>query len=157
MEKEQKKEKKDLSENKKIIALEQKIEGLENQWKRALADYHNLEKRVAREQGDFIRFANEGLLDKVLNVFDNLEKACRARKDRGLEMIKNELWEVLTSEGIEKVEAKGRVFDPYLMDALELVPGRKNYVVEEVFPGYLYRGKCLRPARVKVGNGEKRE
>jgi len=157
MEKEQKKEKKDLSENKKIIALEQKIEGLENQWKRALADYHNLEKRVAREQGDFIRFANEGLLDKILNVFDNLEKACRARKDRGLEMIKNELWEVLTSEGIEKVEAKGRVFDPYLMDALELVPGRKNYVVEEVSPGYLYHSKCLRPARVKVGNGEKRE
>jgi len=154
MEKEQKKEKKDLSENKKIIALEQKIEGLENQWKRALADYHNLEKRVAREQGDFIRFANEGLLDKILNVFDNLERACRVREDRGLAMIKNEFWEVLSSEGVERIKTKGEIFDPHLMDALELAPGRKNYVVEEVSPGYLYRGKCLRPARVKVGKGE---
>ncbi|MBP8591454.1 nucleotide exchange factor GrpE [Candidatus Shapirobacteria bacterium] len=156
MEKKQKKERKNLSENEKIVALGKKIEEIESQWKRALADYQNLEKRVAREQEDFIRFANERLLDKILNVFDNLERACRSREDRGLEMIKDEFWEVLTSEGIEKIETNGATFDPYLMDALELVPGRKNYVVEEVSPGYLYRGKCLRPARVKVGNGEKR-
>ena len=119
-----------------------------------MADYQNLEKRISREQEDFIRFANEGLLDKILNVFDNLERACRAKEDRGLAMIKNEFWEVLSSEGVERIKTKGEVFDPHLMDALELVPGRKNCVVEEVSPGYLYRGKCLRPARVKVGKGE---
>lgn len=134
--------------------LEKKVEELEKQWKRALADYQNLEKRISREQEDFIRFANEGLLDKILNVFDNLERACRAKEDRGLTMIKNEFWEVLSSEGVEKIKTEGEIFDPHLMDAVELVAGRKNYVVEEVSPGYLYRGKCLRPARVKVGKGE---
>ena len=146
--------KKNSSEEKKIAILEKKVEELENQWKRALADYQNLEKRISREQEDFIRFANEGLLDKILNVFDNLERACRAKEDRGLTMIKNEFWEVLSSEGVEKIKTEGEIFDPHLMDALELAPGRKNYVVEEVSPGYLYRGKCLRPARVKVGKGE---
>ena len=146
--------KKSSSEDKKIVDLEKKVEELEKQWKRALADYQNLEKRISREQEDFIRFANEGLLDKILNVFDNLERACRAKEDRGLTMIKNEFWEVLSSEGVEKIKTEGEIFDPHLMDAVELVAGRKNYVVEEVSPGYLYRGKCLRPARVKVGNGE---
>ena len=75
-------------EDKKIVDLEKKVEELEKQWKRALADYQNLEKRINREQQDFIRFANEGLLDKILNVFDNLERACRVREDRGLAMIK---------------------------------------------------------------------
>lgn len=154
MEKKQKQKKENFLEEKKIATLEKKVEELENQWRRALADYQNLEKRINREQEDFIRFANEGLLDKILNVFDNLERACRAKEDRGLAMIKNEFWEVLSSEGIEKIKTKGEVFDPHLMDALELVPGRKNCVVEEVSPGYLYRGKCLRPARVKVGKGE---
>ena len=154
MEKKQKQKKENFLEEKKIATLEKKVEELENQWRRALADYQNLEKRINREQEDFIRFANEGLLDKILNVFDNLERACRAKEDRGLAMIKNEFWEVLSSEGIEKIETKGEVFDPHLMDALELVPGKKNCVVEEVSPGYLYRGKCLRPARVKVGKGE---
>ena len=154
MEKKQKQKKENFLEEKKIATLEKKVEELENQWRRALADYQNLEKRINREQEDFIRFANEGLLDKILNVFDNLERACRAKEDRGLAMIKNEFWEVLSSEGIEKIKTKGEVFDPHLMDALELVPGKKNCVVEEVSPGYLYRGKCLRPARVKVGKGE---
>ena len=154
MEKKQKQKKENFLEEKKIAALEKKVEELENQWKRALADYQNLEKRINREQEDFIRFANEGLLDKILNVFDNLERACRAKEDRGLAMIKNEFWEVLRSEGVERIKTKGEVFDPHLMDALELVPGRKNCVVEEVSPGYLYRDKCLRPARVKVGKGE---
>ena len=152
MEKKQKQKKENFLEEKKIATLEKKVEELENQWRRALADYQNLEKRINREQEDFIRFANEGLLDKILNVFDNLERACRAKEDRGLAMIKNEFWEVLSSEGVERIKTKGEVFDPHLMDALELVPGRKNCVVEEVSPGYLYRGKCLRPARVKVVN-----
>ena len=154
MEKKQKQKKENFLEEKKIATLEKKVEELENQWRRALADYQNLEKRINREQEDFIRFANEGLLDKILNVFDNLERACRAKEDRGLAMIKNEFWEVLSSEGVERIKTKGEVFDPHLMDALELVPGKKNCVVEEVSPGYLYRGKCLRPARVKVGKGE---
>ena len=154
MEKKQKQKRENSSGKKKIAILEKKVEELENQWKRALADYQNLEKRIGREQENFIRFANEGLLDKILNVFDNLERACRAKEDRGLAMIKNEFWEVLVSEGVERIKTKGEIFDPHLMDAVELVAGRKNYVVEEVSPGYLYRDKCLRPARVKVGKGE---
>ena len=104
MEKKQKQKKENFLEEKKIATLEKKVEELENQWRRALADYQNLEKRINREQEDFIRFANEGLLDKILNVFDNLERACRAKEDRGLAMIKNEFWEVLSSEGIEKIK-----------------------------------------------------
>ncbi len=134
--------------------LRERVSALEEQWKRALADYHNLEKRVERERGDFVRFANEPLVDKLLYVFDNLKRACENIHSKGLKMISDQFWEVLQSEGVENIKCVGEEFDPQLMDAVAMVQGDKNIVMEEVVPGYLYKGKCIRPAKVKVGRGK---
>jgi molecular chaperone GrpE len=131
------------------------LDRLEEQLKRALADYDNLEKRINREKSHWITSANEALIDKLLFVFDDLERACQNLKNPGLIMVRDQFWQILSGEGVEKINSQSQVFDPQLMDAQELVPGPKEKVVEETCSGYLYRGKCLRPAKVKVGQGKK--
>jgi molecular chaperone GrpE len=139
------------TKSKEIDKLREKIKELEEQWKRALADYENLEKRIGRERQAMVDSAGEALVDKLLFVFDNLERACQNIAEPGLKMVWDQFWQVLSSEGVERIATKDKLFDPYLMDAVAMVSGPKEKVVEEVEPGYLYKGKCLRPAKVKVG------
>lgn len=137
----------------RVTQLEEKVGCLEEQWKRALADYDNLKKRVSRERQRVEQSANQALLDKLLFVYDDLCRADENIADPGLEMVREDFWEVLKTEGIKKVKTVGEKFDPDLMDAVDMIAGEENKVVEEVCPGYLYQDRCLRPAKVKVGRG----
>lgn len=137
----------------KVVRLEKEIEDLTNKWKRALADYQNLEKRIEREKKDFIKFSNAALIDKLLAVLDSLEKAENHLKDKGLRLAVNQLRVILQTEGIKEIEVLGKKFDPLLMDCTEIVKGPENKVVAVVQKGYFLDQKVLRPAKVKVGKG----
>jgi len=141
---------------KKAKKTEKKLEDLENRLKRALADYANLEKRIAREKKEFVKFSNAQLLDKLLLVLDDLELCEEHLKDKGVTMAYNRFQEILESEGVEEIKALGKRFDPETMDAVEIIPGPKNKVMEIVLKGYFLNNKVLRPAKVKVGQGKKR-
>lgn len=130
-----------------------KNKDLEEKWKRALADYRNLEKRIEKEKEEFVKFANAGLIDKLLSVLDSLEKASEHLKDKGLSLALDQFKAVLQSEGVKEIEAQGKKFNPELMDAVEMVKGPKDKVMEVVLKGYLLNNKVLRPAKVKVGRG----
>lgn len=132
---------------------DKKVAQLEEKWKRALADYANLERRFEKEKEVFVKFANAQLLDKILPILDELEICTRHLKGKGLKMVLTRFWEVLKSEGMEEIKARGEEFNPETMDAVEVVNGPKNKVVEVVLKGYLLNGKVLRPAKVKVGGG----
>lgn len=138
----------------KVKKVEEKLEDFENRLKRALADYANLEKRVAREKEDFVKLANAQLLDKLLPVLDDLELCEKHLKDRGVSLVSDRFRGALESEGLEEIKASGEKFDPETMDAVEIVSGPKNKVIEVVLKGYLLNNKVLRPAKVKVGQGE---
>jgi len=137
--------------DKKIDKLQKRVAELEEQWKRALADYANLEKRMNRDRQNVVDFANESVIDKMLFVFIDIQRACKNINNKGLTMIKNDFWEVLSSEGVKRIKTEKKIFDPNLMDAVAMVKGKDNKVVKEVTPGYLYKGRCIRPAKVKVG------
>jgi len=134
--------------------LEQQITDLINKWKRALADYANLEKRVQLEKEAFIKFSSAGLIDKLLAVLDDLERAEKHLKNKGLTLAVNQFRSVLKTEGAEEIEALNTRFDPNSMDCVEMVKGKKNMVIELIQKGYLLNNKILRPAKVKVGKGE---
>lgn len=134
--------------------LEKEVGQLEERWKRALADYQNLEKRVDAQRQTIIAFASAQLLDKILPVLDELELCAAHIEDKGLGMVISKFREVLKSEGVEEIEVKGENFDPETMDAAEVAPGPKNKVMEVVLKGYRLHDKILRPAKVKVGDGE---
>ncbi|HAI62940.1 MAG: Protein GrpE [candidate division WWE3 bacterium GW2011_GWF2_41_45] len=147
--------KEDKSQKDKIETLEKKIEELEDCWKRALADYKNLEKRVQEDKESWKFFANERLIKRFLPVIDNLERLKKHMDDKGLDLIIKDLVSGLKEFGVEEINSENAEFDPMQMEALETVRGEKNKVVETVSKGYLLNNKLIRPAVVKVGNGQK--
>lgn len=141
----------------KVEELEKKIAELDNNWKRALADYKNLERRTIEDREAFVNYSNETLIRSLLPVMDNLEMLEKHSKDEGLGMIIKDFKQLLKNEGIEETTAEGNMFDPETMDAVEILEGDENKVIEMVSKGYFLKGKLLRPARVKVGKKIKEE
>ena len=129
---------------------------LENNWKRALADYRNLEKRVAEEREMFFTFASSSLVLRILPILDNLESLVKHVDDEGLKMTIKDFKRILDEEGVKEIEAEGKDFDAELMEAIEKVEGAKDKVVEVLQKGYTMKEKILRPARVKVGSGKEK-
>ena len=131
------------------------IEELTNNWKRALADYQNLEKRYEKEKSDFVQFANANLILRLLITLVHLEKAAEIFKDDGVNLIVNEFKKVLLDEGLGEIECLGKDFDPNLMEVVDLVKGgQKDKIAEVISKGYLLKGKLLLPAKVKAYQGK---
>ena len=135
----------------RIKELEGAVEQAHHQWKRALADYQNLEKRVAQEKEGWVAFAAEQLLHKMLPALDTLRLAVAHSNDQGLQLTLAAFDKVLESEGIERIEAVGKSFDPHSMECVATVEGEENKVLEEMRIGYRKGDKVVRPAQVKVG------
>jgi len=134
-----------------IKDLQDKIESLDNSWKRALADYNNLEKRTAEEKENFLTLVKLQVVESFLPFFDNLEKIQEHSKDEGLELTLKDLQKVLKNIGVEEIEAEGKDFDHNTMEAIEVQKGEKNKVLKIIQKGYLLNGILLRPAKVAVG------
>lgn len=144
----------DNKKENKITELEERIKELENNWKRALADYKNLEKRVAEEREEIVSFSNWVLVSQLIPLLDNLELVQKHTDDEGLKMIIKEFDQILKNEGLEEIQAEGKDFDPMIMDAVEMVEGEPNKVSEVNQKGYKLKDKLIRPAKVKVGKKE---
>ncbi|MDD5558062.1 nucleotide exchange factor GrpE [Candidatus Methylomirabilis sp.] len=137
------------------------IESLNDRLLRLQAEFENYKKRAARERGEFVRFANEGLLLELLPVVDSLEHAVVTTRSgidaqgvaEGLDVIRRLFQATLEKAGVKSIEALGHEFDPNFHQAVaqvESTDGRDNIAIEEVRKGYLLEGRLLRPAMVKV-------
>ena len=129
--------------------------------RRLQADFDNYRKRTLREQTARTASASQALVARLLPVLDNFELAVSAAEQsrdfdrmlKGVEMVLGALREVLEGEGLVKIEAEGKPFDPERHEAVVAVeqedtePGT---VLDIVRTGYELRGKVLRPAMVKV-------
>jgi molecular chaperone GrpE (heat shock protein) len=131
---------------------------------RLRADYDNLRKRFVREREDLERKASSSLVQRLLPILDNLERALAvqpavAAEDslrEGLAIIHRQLIEQLRQEGLQEIDAVARPFDPNLHEAVSTTSRSDcppNVVVEELQKGYLFHGHVLRPAMVKVSTG----
>lgn len=135
--------------------LKQQLMDREQLWKRAVADYRNLERRINEQQQVFVKFASAALVEKLLGIGDDLERANQHLHDQGLGLIIDRFRQVLKDEGVDQIEAMGKEFDPLVMECQDTVEGEKNQVVKVIVPGYTLNGKVLRPAKVAVGGGSK--
>lgn len=131
-----------------------KIENIENQLKRAVADYQNLEKRIANDKSEWIKLANKDLLLRLLPGLDSLILAEIHTQDEGVKVSIKHFLDILEEVGVKRIETIGKDFDPNLMEAVATTQGVENTVVEEVRAGYTLYGSVLRPAQVLVGKGE---
>jgi molecular chaperone GrpE len=130
--------------------------------KRLKAEFENYRKRVLREQTSVVERASEQLLERLLPVLDNFELALIAAdrtKDyealvRGVEIVFGELVELMHREGLQRIDAHGKPFDPTMHEAVLEVgdgPAEGEPVVAEVVRnGFMLKGKVIRPAMVKV-------
>ncbi len=133
--------------------LRQELAAMETRYKRALADYQNLEKRQQNQANDLVKYAAESILDKLIPVLENLERAQTHLNDTGLSMVIKQFTEVLASEGVVRIDTENAGFNPETMDCAELVDGPQNKVVATISAGYNFYDKVLRPAKVTVGKG----
>jgi molecular chaperone GrpE len=130
---------------------------------RERAEMDNFRKRQERVAADRIRYEKRELLQRVLEVMDNLDRAMnfeetmdRENLHQGLRMVHWQLEELLKGEGLSTVPAVGQPFDPHVHEAIEQVESAEypeGVVVEEVRRGYMLGDEMLRPARVKVSSG----
>lgn len=139
---------------KQIQELQNKVQELESNWKRALADYKNLENRIERQKVDVMRFSMAPLLLKLFSVLDHLNLAVEHHQSEDwVRLIRDQLRDILVAEGIEEIPVLGRMFDPNLAECVEQVEGEKDTVVKVVEAGYKQGDRVLRHARVTVGKG----
>lgn len=123
----------------------------EDKYKRALADYQNLEKRVAEQRREWMISASRDILQRMLPILDTLSLAQKHLKDQGLEASIQQFLGVLSQEGVIQIETVGKKFDPVHMEAVGTGKGDEGKVIEEVRAGYMLHDKLLRPAQVIVG------
>lgn len=140
----------DLSE---IDILKAQVIELESNWKRALADYKNLVERSNKEKKEFYEFANTNVLQRFLPVYDSLEMLSKYNPDQSLVLTVKQFKQVFLEESVKEIEVIGKDYNEQEMEAVDMVEGEKNVVIEELAKGFFYKGKLLRPARVKVGKG----
>jgi molecular chaperone GrpE len=116
------------------------------------ADFENYRKRVLRQQTEHLERASEGLVEKLLPVLDACDAAI-AHGAADVEPVAGALLAVLEKEGLERVGGIGAVFDPNVHEAVMHEEGEgegEPEVVEVLRTGYLFKGRVLRPAMVKV-------
>jgi molecular chaperone GrpE len=128
---------------------------------RSQADWDNSRKRILKEKEDAVRYAAEGLLEKLLPVVDNFETGMQAARNandakaiaQGLEMVLAQFHQVLKDAGVEPIDAVGQPFDPHRHEALgktESDDHPEDHVVSQIRKGYKLKDRLLRAASVFV-------
>ena len=146
----------------KIAKLELEVQEWKNSYTRKLAEFQNFTKRKETEVSEMKKYASEGIIVKLLDNIDNLERAENASVEtknfdalvEGVNMILRNLKYMLSEEGVEEIEAgEGVKFNPYEHQAMmtEEKDDLDNDVIVQVFQkGYKLKGKVIRPAMVTV-------
>ena len=140
------------SNNQQIAQLENRIQELDGNWKRALADYKNLEFRTEKAVREALTFGAKGLIIKLLKVLDELDMAVGHHPDQTwAKLTRDEMKTILSDEGVMEIEVLGKQFNPNEMECVGKTEGAENIVVKIVQKGYKIYDQVLRPARVEVG------
>jgi molecular chaperone GrpE len=127
---------------------------------RRQADYENFRKRTERERHEAGRRGVERLIEDLVPVLDGFDRALKAHDDPGYEeyrkgvtLIRKQLWDTLARHGVQRIEAAEKMFDPNLHQAIERVETEEypdGMVVGVFQDGYMFHGRVLRPAIVRV-------
>jgi molecular chaperone GrpE len=141
-------------------ALERERDELKDRWLRKTAEFDNYRKRVERERREQADQAVVDLLQDLLPIVDDFDRALTvdageggAAYRKGIELIHGKLNDLLRRYGVTPIEALGADFDPNLHQAVlhEASPDhREGEVIGELQRGYMIRDRLLRPAMVKV-------
>jgi len=126
--------------------------------KRVAAEFDNFRKRAARDYESLVSRANERVVQELLPVLDDLERALvaaeeheEAKLEEGVRLVHRELRSALAKEGLVEIETDG-AFDPHVHEALLTQPSEQDdgAILEVIQKGYRLGDRVLRPARVVI-------
>ena len=143
-----------------LADLQRERDDYYDRWMRKAAEFENYRRRVERERREHADQAVLDLLQELLLVVDDFDRAVTvqapgdaAAYKKGVELIHSKLHDVLKKQGVRPIDALGADFDPNVHQAVmhESAPGhRDNEVIAELRKGYMMGDRLLRPAMVKV-------
>lgn len=145
-----------------IEDLSQQIQTYKESAARAQAELQNAKIRMERELKDTRTFATHMFIMRLLPIIDNLDRATMhlppelegSEWTKGVLSIASQLQKELSDAGVSVVPALGQPADAHKHDVIMDGPGEKGIITDVFEQGYALHGKILRPAKVKVGNGE---
>lgn len=128
---------------------------------RLAAEFDNHRKRTERDQAENVKRASQRVVESLLPALDSLDAAMaieattesETRMLDGMAGTRTLILESMEREGVEPIDAVGQPFDPALHEAVSVIPGQGEQIVEqELRKGYVMRGRVLRPSLVIVGH-----
>ena len=148
-------------------SLEEKLKETEDKLLRSLAEIENQRRRFEKEIKDAFEFGSFNFAKESLAILDNLQRAKEAIKNdnslkenkdlekflENISVIEKDLVSIFEKNNIRKIEAKGKIFDPNLHQAMAEIEDsnfKSGNVVQEIQPGYMLGERLLRPALVAV-------
>jgi molecular chaperone GrpE len=141
------------------LSTEEPAQVPDDAYLRLAADFDNYRKRTAREHAELSRRANERLLNELLPVLDDLERALEAaaeheeaKLEEGVRLVHRSLLSLVERHGLTEIATEG-AFDPHVHEALLAQPGEgaeEGSVLQVLQKGYRLGDKVIRPARVIV-------
>ncbi len=154
-------------EIKEEVSPENQVNELKDQLLRKAAEFENYKRRTEVYQSELLKYAAESFILKVLPVYNDFERSLSHIKEAkdvdaikaGLQLVFDKFTKALNEQGVSKMVTVGREFDFNLHEALlqqEADNAPPNTVIQEVEPGYLYKDKVLKHAKVIVSK-EKEE
>ena len=141
-----------------IIELKEQNGEYLSRIQRLQADFDNYKKQTEKQKADLIAFADEGLLLKILEVYEDFERAkenCKTKEEyeEGLNLIYKKLTGILEKEGIKAIPTENEKFDPFKHEAM-MAENNENYengmIIDELAKGYTLKDKVIKYSMVKV-------
>ncbi|MFB6253936.1 MAG: nucleotide exchange factor GrpE [Halobacteriaceae archaeon] len=140
--------------------LEDEIEELKNRLQRTQADFQNYKKRAEKRQEEIKERATEDLVERLLEVRDNLARALehddQASIQEGIEATLRQFDDILADENVSKIEPQiGTKPDPVKHEVVSQVESEQDpgNIADVYRPGYEMAGSVIRPAQITVSKG----
>jgi molecular chaperone GrpE len=143
-----------------VAKLAGDLEELRQTLLRRQADFDNYRKRTERERGDDSKRATARVIEALLPIIDSFEQALAAHREpeyanyqKGFELIHKQLVDNVTKLGVERIDPVGKPFDPHTHQAMDRTETREHAdgaILQVYQPGYVFNGRVLRPAMVRV-------
>lgn len=147
-------------EGSKIPELESQIQELKDTLLRKVAEFENYKRRTENDQLNLLKYAAESFILKILPVYDDLQRSVNHIEHdnndslkEGLKLVFDKFTKVLDEQGIKKIDTEGKEFDVDYHEALMQQPTNDvpdHTIINEVEPGYIYKDKVIKHAKVIV-------
>ncbi|RPH33111.1 MAG: nucleotide exchange factor GrpE [Bacteroidales bacterium] len=151
------------AEENPIEKIQAQLDEMKDKYLRLSAEFDNYRKRSLKEKMDLTRYASEDVLQSILPVVDDFERAIASMEissdmdaiKQGLHLISNKFSDFLKTKGVSEIEAIGKELNTDIHEAITKIPvqeeEKKGKIVDVILKGYTLNDKVIRFSKVVIG------